>query len=325
MNWLQNSRPDASGPSLPINPRHPLLWGLGILVIGFGGFLLWASVAPLDQGVTASATVTFDTRRRSLQHLSGGVLKELLVKDGDSVARGQMLMRMDESAALAAKSASESQLQAVKIQIEHLSKLISSLAPLVDEGFYPANRLFELRRDLAEAEAIRAAHADRLAAARLELDRAIIRSPEDGRIMAIQVTTIGGVISPGGRLLDIVPNEEKLVIDARIAPHMIELVDAGLEAEVLFPALHLRTTPSIKGIVEWVSPDRLVDPNDPVGREGYFVARITVREAEINKIKEASLRAGMPAEVIIRTGERTFLEYLIKPLTDRMALSLKER
>jgi protease secretion system membrane fusion protein len=315
----------ASRSTLPVDPRSPLLLGMIVLLIGFGGFLIWAAFATLGEGVPASATVTLDTRRRSLQHLSGGVLKELLVKDGDSVTKGQVLMRLDDSTALATKSASESQLRAVEIQIDHLSRIIDSLVPLVNEGFYPANRLLEVRKDLAEAQAIRAAHSDRLSAARLELDRAIVRSPDDGKVMALQITTIGGVIGPGGRLLDIVPDEEKLVIDAQITPHLIEGVAPGLEAEVLFPALNLRKTPSIKGVVEWVSPDRLVDPTDPAGKAGYFIARVVVSKSEMLKIEGASLRPGMPAEVVIRTGDRTFLEYLLKPLSDRMATSLKER
>jgi membrane fusion protein, protease secretion system len=311
--------------SLPTNTRRPLVVGLLVLLLGFGGFLLWAAFAPLDEGAPAMGNVTLDSRRKTLQHFSGGVLKEIRVKEGDSVKEGDIVIRLDDSLALASKSLSESQLRATQIQIQHLDKMIAEITPMVQEGFYPRNRLMELQRDRAEAEAQIAGHRDRLAAAKLELERAIVRAPATGRVMGIEITTVGGVIGPGGKLMDIVPDDEELVIEAQIEPHLVEKVYPGLEAEVRFSALNLRKTPIIVGKVEWVSPDKFVDPNDPYRPMGYFTSRVVVSKEELAKIGDTQIRPGMPADVIIKTGERTFLEYLVKPLTDRMATSLKEQ
>ncbi len=311
--------------SLPTNTTRPLVVGLLVLLIGFGGFLLWAAFAPLDEGAPAMGSVTLDSRRKTLQHFSGGVLKEIRVKEGDSVKEGDIVIRLDDSAALASKSLSESQLRATEIQMRHFEKMIAEITPMVEEGFYPRNRLMELQRQHAEAQAQMAGYRDRLAAAKLELERAIVRSPATGRVMGIQITTVGGVIGPGGRLMDIVPDDETLVVEAQIEPHLVEKVYPGLEAEVRFSALNLRKTPVIVGTVEWVSPDKFVDPNDPYRPMGYFTARVVVSKEELQKIGDTQIRPGMPADVIIKTGERTFLQYLIKPLTDRMATSLKEQ
>ena len=314
-----------SGASLPTNTRRPLLVGLLVLLIGFGGFLFWAAFAPLDEGAPAMGNVTSDSRRKTLQHFSGGVLKEIRVKEGDSVKEGQVVVRLDDSLALASKSLSESQLGATEIQIQHLKKMIAEISPMVQEGFYPRNRLMELQRDLAEADAQRASHRDKLAAAKLELERAIVRSPVTGRVMGVEITTVGGVVGPGGKLMDIIPADEVLVVEAQIEPHLVEKVYPGLQAEVRFSALNLRKTPVIIGTVEWVSPDKFVDPNDPYRPQGYFTSRVVVSKEELQKIGSTQIRPGMPADVIIKTGERTFLQYLIKPLSDRMATSLKEQ
>lgn len=311
--------------SLPTNTHRPLMIGLLVLLLGFGGFLLWAALVPLDQGAPAMGNVTLDSRRKTLQHLSGGVLKEIRVKEGDSVKEGEVVIRMDDSLALASKSLAESQLNATEIQIRYLDKIITEITPMTEEGFYPRNRLMELQRQRAEAQAQMAGHRDRVVAAKLELERAIVRAPASGRVMGIQITTPGGVISPGGRLMDIVPDDEELVVEAQIEPHLVEKVHPGLEAEVRFSALNLRKTPVIMGKVEWVSPDKFVDPNNPSHPIGYFTSRVVVSKEELKKIGDAQIRPGMPADVIIKTGERTFLQYLIKPLADRMATSLKEQ
>lgn len=311
--------------ALPKNTQRPLLMGFLVLLLGFGGFLVWAALAPIDEGAVAMGNITLDSRRKTLQHFSGGVVKEILVKEGDSVKQGDVVIRLDDSIALASKSASKSQLQALEIQIQHLEKIISEISPMVNEGFFPRNRLSDLQRDRAEAEAQRAGLRDKLAAAELELARSIVRSPATGRVMGVEITTVGGVITPGGKLMDIVPDDEELVIEAQIEPYLVEKVFPGLEAEVRFSALNLRKTPVILGRVEWVSPDKFVNPNDPQKPMGYFTSRVIVSRDELKKIGDTQIRPGMPADVIIKTGERTFLQYLIKPLMDRMATSLKEQ
>lgn len=329
---VKSSPEDAQGESvqteehgLPTNSVRPLRTGFWILLIGFGGFLIWAALAPLDEGVPSMGSVALDSRRKTLQHFSGGVLKEIHVKEGDSVKEGDVLMRFDDSIALASKSLAESQLKSTDIQIRYLEKMISDLSSMTEEGFYPRNRLLEMQRALAEAQAQRGGYQDKLSAATLELQRATVRAPVTGRVMALQITTIGGVVAQGGRLMEVVPDNEELVVEAQVEPHLIEKIHPGLEAEVRFSALNLRKTPVILGVVQWVSPDKFMDVNNSQRPLGYYMARVIVSSSELKKVGDSQIRPGMPAEVIIKTGERTFFQYLIKPLSDRMATSLKER
>ncbi len=312
--------------NLPTDVRRPLRIGALVLLLGFGGFVAWAALAPIDSGVPANGTVTLDGRRKTVQHLSGGVVKQILVKEGDHVKEGDLLIRMDDAVPLATKSTAESELRSLAIQAKFLDQLVADLQPMAAEGFYPRNRLLDLQKQLADTKARQIGLQDRVAAANQELRRTTVTSPSTGKVMGLAITTEGGVIGPGGKLLEVVPDDERLVVEAQIQPHLIDKVTPGLLAEVRFSALNLRATPIIEGKVEWVSADKFVNPQDQFNPMGFYTARVIVSAEEIRKLGEnVQIRPGMPAEVIFNTGERTFLEYLIKPLTDRMATSLKEQ
>lgn len=312
--------------ALPTDVRKPLRMGLMVLLIGLGGFLIWATFVPLDSGVPSSGTVIVDGRRKVIQHLSGGVVKRIEVKEGQSVKEGDVLMRMDDSVALANKSNAESQLKSVEIQINFLEKLVSDLQSMSEEGFYPRNKFIEFQKQLADAQSQQSALKDRLAAAKLELQRALIVAPAKGKVMGLVITTDGGVAPAGAKLLEIVPDKERLVVEAMIPPHLIDRVVPGLSAEVRFSHTKSRKTPVILGQVEWVSADKFQPPQDSnsPAQLGYYTARVVVAANELNKLPDVQIRPGMIADVIVITGERTFMNYLFKPLTDGMAVSLKE-
>ena len=310
--------------ALPTDAKRPLRIGLIILLFGFGGFLLWATFVPLASGIPSSGTVVVDGRRKAVQHFSGGVVKQILVREGQSVDVGNVLMRMDDSIALANKSNAESQLKSIEIQIKFLEKLTADLQAMAEEGFYPKNRFIELQKQLADAQGQRAALKDRLEAARLELQRALVISPAKGKVMGLAITTEGGVVPPGAKLLEVVPDDERLVVEAHIEPHLIDRMVPGLTAEVRFSHTKSRKTPMIMGTVEWVSADKFPNPQDPTGMSGYYTARVIVSADELKKLPDVQVRPGMIADVIVQTGQRSFMNYLFKPLTDSMAVSLKE-
>jgi protease secretion system membrane fusion protein len=129
--------------------------------------------------------------------------------------------------------------------------------------------------------------------------------------------------------MEIVPNEEVLVVEAKIMPQLIDRIHKGLQAQVRFSALNQRTTPVVYGEVEWVSADK-IPANDQatmrqVQGDGYYTAKIRINPEELKKLGDQQLYPGMPADVIIKTGRRNFMSYLLKPFTDRAALSLQER
>jgi HlyD family secretion protein/epimerase transport system membrane fusion protein len=167
-----------------------------------------------------------------------------------------------------------------------------------------SNELAATRRDLATtAEKLRAA-ADRLS-------RGMITAPVAGTVVDLQVKTIGGIVAPGQTVLDIVPAGDALVLEARVAPADVDEVHAGLQAQVHLLAYKSRNLPQIIGRVSDVSADRLTDPKTG---QPYYKAKISVPPASLPA--GVTMTAGMPADVMIVTGERTALQYLMQPVRD---------
>lgn len=285
-----------------------------VVFVAFGGFLLWAWLAPLDEGATSTGTVMVELRRRPIQHMTGGIAQEVLVKEGQHVEKNQLLVRLNPTNA-------RSQLQIYEQQAAQLSKQIQATKPLVDEGYYPLLTYQEAVRQRDEALL-------KAKVAKEELERTEIQSPIAGNVLGLAITQ-NGVVTPGVKLMEIVPSDETLVIEAKIMPQLIDRIHAGLDAQVRFSALNQRTTPVVYGKVEWVSADKIPITDAATMRQmmgdGYYTAKIRLLPNELNKLGEQQLQPGMPADVIIKTGRRNFMTYLLKPFTDRMALSLQER
>lgn len=154
------------------------------------------------------------------------------------------------------------------------------------------------------------------------LNRIEIRAPSFGTVQNLKVHTVGSVIRPGDVLMEIVPRDENLIVNARVSPRDIDNVSAGLETEVRFTAFKSKLTPIMLGSVRSVSND-VITPENPQEMP-YYLARIDVDEDDIPKEFQGRLSAGMPADVIITTGERTVLDFLASPLLDAVRKSLIE-
>jgi protease secretion system membrane fusion protein len=439
-------RSDLGGPPpeevAPSNLRRPLWIGLLVVFVGFGGFLAWSGLAPLDEGIPAMGQVAVQSKRKTVQHLTGGIVRELKVREGDTVKAGQVLLSLDPQATRAAREAADAQylvsrasearlaaeqrgatevtfppdllarkdeptvaqmlatqrdlfrsrrtaleseqasfresiaglesqiygLQQVERerqeQIALYEREVAALAPLVEEGLYPRNRHQELRRQLAMAYAQRAdgtaavararnqiaetkarasqreqeyrkeveaqsseasqnarAAIEKLTALTQELARTEVRAPVDGTVVGLQMHTVGGVVAPGGRLMDIVPKDDTLVVEAQVPPLLIKRVTVGLPAQLRFTALDPKLTPVAFGKVITVSADALTDERGNM----FFVARIEVPTGELAKLGYTKIQPGMPVETVIITGERSLLNYLFKPMWDRIARGMKEQ
>ena len=416
--------------------------GMWALAIGFGGFLLWAGLAPLDEGVPAQGMVTIDTKRKTVQHLTGGIVKEVLVREGDRVKEGQVLIRLDEAAARAnfegvrqrylGLRAMEGRLQAEqrglakimfhpdvvaelkdpqilqvtmtqeqlfesrraglradlqgmeesvqgqesmiqsydamlinrKNQQSLLSEELGNTRGLVAEGYAPRNRQLELERMVAEVSSglmelqgntLRAkraigeirqraisrqqdyrkevesqladvgrevqSDAEKFRAAKDDLGRIDIKSPAAGQVVSLAVQTVGAVVGPGQKLMDVVPEDQALLLEARVAPHLIDRIHAGMPVDVRFSSFAHSPQLVVDGKVVSISADLLVDPQSG---QGYYLARVGVTAEGNAKLGKRVLQPGMPVEVIFRTGERSMLTYLLSPLTKRLAASMKE-
>jgi len=417
--------------------------GLWVLGLGFGGFLLWAGLAPLDEGVPTQGMVTLDTKRKTVQHLSGGLVKEVLVQEGQQVKEGQPLLRLDGAvakanfeavrqrylgyramqsrlfaeqagngvinfhpdvkaamndpliqqqvstqqqliqarrAALAADlQGIEESMQGLKEQLGSYQNILvqrrSQLALLteeltntrgmVKEGYAPRNRQLELERMVAESNAAIAdltgnsmrisrqvaelgqrslarkqeyrkeiesqladvtrevqSDAEKFVAVTADLDRMEIKSPANGQVVGLTVQTVGAVLQPGQKLLDVVPNQQTLLLEAHIPPHLIDKVQTGLMADIRFNSFAHSPQLVVDGKVMSVSGDLLSDPQQP--QYSYYLARVQVTPEGIKTLGTRQMQPGMPAEIVIKTGERSLLTYLLHPLTKRMAASMKE-
>jgi epimerase transport system membrane fusion protein len=183
----------------------------------------------------------------------------------------------------------------------------------------------EVAKELGEVQAQLFELRERLQSLQDTVLRTVIKAPVSGMVMGLEIHTLGAVVPPGGDLLDIVPQGEDLIVEARVSPLDVDRVHVGQTAEVRFSAFKSRTTPKIDGSVISLSADRLIDERSP-NPEPYYLARVSISTAGLESLVDADLKLlpGMPAEVLIQTGDRTLLQYLADPLKDSLARSFIE-
>lgn len=178
-----------------------------------------------------------------------------------------------------------------------------------------AEELSQVRTDLAAVRSQLPSRED-------VLTRTVVTAPLAGTVMNVRVTTTTGVVEPGEPLLDLVPDAAQLVIDARVKPTDMDTVHAGQGARVLFPAYGQRNLPQIFGQLRSVSADRMADERTG---EPYFLAKVEIAPAELARVApDVALSPGMPADVMILTGERTLLDYLVRPFVESVTKSFRE-
>jgi len=432
------------------NTSTTIRLGRWIVVVGFGGFLLWASLAPLGEGVPAQAMVVIDTRRKPIQHQVGGIVREVFVREGQMVAEGQVLLSLEDANAKAqfegvrqqylALRASESRLQAEQagdgsirfhpdlladaagvFAQRHMSnhkqifesrrkslaselaafqenllgleaQLTGSRALLVQrraslaildeqagktrslalEGYLPRNRQLELERQvvdltgqISDVEAVIEkggrsiaeirlrmeqrrsdyrkevdtqladvrrdveAMEERLLAVRLDLERTQLRSPASGQVVGLSVQSPGAVIPGSMKIMDIVPERETLLVEARLPPQYIDRIRKDQEVDVRFSVFANTPQLVVPGTVSSISSDLISDAAGmnrlPGSPPEYYLVRIAIAgEGAESILQHRRLQPGMPADVVIKTGERSLLRYLLRPLMKRIAASLKE-
>ncbi len=180
----------------------------------------------------------------------------------------------------------------------------------------------EVQSQLSDVSKEASALADRLAALDYTVRETEIRAPTDGYVQNLKVHTVGGVIGPDTVLMELVPNNTDFVVHAQIPVQAIDKMAPGLDVEITFPAFNHASTPNIPGKVLTVSADRLTDPDSKMP---YYLAQIQITPEGIPMLGRNVIRPGMPASVLIRTGERTMLSYLLKPFLERLDKSFKEQ
>jgi HlyD family type I secretion membrane fusion protein len=416
--------------------RGPILFGFWTIfvTIGIGG--LWSAIAPLDSASHTMGSVVFETSRKTIQHLEGGIIDKIFVKDGDTVKAGQELIKLNDTSAKANFQINQGQLRAAKAvearliaerdeikevekipfdeelllkhesdpevskilntqrnlfkartatfqgQLEVLNKTLESLKlqekanaqqlqilgdqlasakKLLEKGHDRLTRVQELQRVVADLEGKKGYYLGQIAeteikiyniksdnlskitaelketqvqvgdlqeryiAAKDVLERTTITSPVNGKITNLKYHTIGGVIGREQPIMEIAPENDKLIVEARIKPEDIDVVHEGMKSNIKFTAFKARRVPGATGKVIHVSADRVEDRANPQ-MPFYFVARIEIDNAEKFEKKYAvQIYPGMNVDVMIVNGERTLLQYLLDPVLDTMRYSFKEK
>ncbi|MCU1796891.1 HlyD family type I secretion periplasmic adaptor subunit [Pectobacterium polaris] len=266
--------------------------------------------------------------------------------------------------AKAQSQGSQALLASSQTQFQIISEQLSGLRPLAQEGYIARNRLLDVERQAAQLagaiaqernnqvqlqqqvveleqkiqqrqneyqKEVRAQLADtqrsiqdltqRLKTAEYELQHTHIRAPASGTVVGLALHTEGGVVNSGQMLMEIVPEGQPLLIDAQLPIELVDRVSNGLPVELLFSAFNQSTTPRISGVVALIGADQLVEQQ--TGKP-YYALRIHVDEQGKQQLAGLDVRPGMPVQAFIRTGERSLLNYLFKPLSDRLHLALTE-
>jgi protease secretion system membrane fusion protein len=329
--------------------RHYARLGWLVLIIGFGGFMLWALVAPIDKGVPAEGTVIADGQRKTIQAPFSGVVDQILVKDGQQVKAGQVLIKYNNLLATAQANGARQAVVGLKAQIKGLEdsvenkkqqlvamkEQLANVELLAKEGYVARNRVLEVQRlylqlngsfsedqgNLLRYRTQLAEQESRLAAFEFDLDNTEVKSPVDGSIFNLSVFTKGAVTQMGSVLFEVEPQDAALIVEAQVPVHLIDKVHVNLPVELMFPAFNQRSTPNIPGKVIVVPNNRSQDPRTG---EPYYKIQVEVTDAGKRKLRDNKVRPGMPSQVFIVTGERTMMSYLFKPITDRVHTSFRE-
>ena len=406
-----------------------VLIGLAIVTVMFG-------FVSISGAVVASGIVTVESSTKTVQHLDGGIVQRIFVKNGDVVKEGDILVKLDDTQVRANVSVSrgrtldaltqrlrleaerdgkstfllpdeltsqqsdaqsirmfeaqhalfiarrtgrhgeqgvlkqrieqlrndlggmQQQLESRQRELDLTSRELKNVLPLFEKGFINQARLGPLQRDqarltgevgrlLTDVEkaksamteaSLKLAQSDKdfnsqvadelrktlsqfteanetLAGLEDKLARTEIRAPRPGRINALAVSSEGGVIAPGSAIAQVVPDDEKLIIEARIQPTDIDKVRGGLNAVIKFPAFNAKTTPRLDGLVTVVSPATLKDQDQQ--NKPYYLVQVELPAEELAKLgRDHKLVPGMPAEVYIETQSRSILSYVVKPVAD---------
>jgi protease secretion system membrane fusion protein len=282
---------------------------------------LQSELGALDENIAGLGLQAGGVRQsRASKQAQAGFLKEQLegmrdlARDG-YVARNRLLELERGYAQLAGAMAEDSG------QLGRLQRQVTELSLRRAQRIQDYQK--EVRTLLAETQKEAQALGARLAGQEFELGNVEVKAPVDGTVMGLAVFTQGGVVAPGFRMMDIVPSGDALVVEGQLPVHLVDKVQPGLKVEMMFSAFNVNRTPHIEGEVTQVSADRSVDERSGAA---FYVVRVKVTPQGARDIAQhrLAIRPGMPVELFVRTGERTMMNYLLKPLFDRVHAAMSE-
>jgi len=177
---------------------------------------------------------------------------------------------------------------------------------------------------LAQIQQTRDALKDKFQAVAFDRDLTSIKAPVTGTVIGLKVNTKGGTVTPGQVLGEVVPSEASLVVDAEVPPDMIDKVSLGLNADLRFTAFNHNTTPVIAGKVTVVGADKLPPAPGEPNKGDFYLVKVEATKEGLSELGDLKIQPGMPVDVIFKAGQRTFISYLLKPLSDKFARAFKD-
>jgi HlyD family secretion protein len=242
---------------------------------------------------------------------------ELYSKNLVTISRYNLLQR-DQARLLGERGQSIAEIARARAKISETELQILQL----DQDFRT-----EVLKDLREVDGKIAELTDKMVAAEDQLMRVDIRAPRSGVVHSLSVHTVGGVIANGETIMSIVPHGDDLIVEAKVMPNQIDQIAEGAPTMVKINAGNQRTMPELNGRLIHVAADLTREPQSSASgpTQPYYVARVSLPSAEIERLGEFRLLPGMPAEIFIQTSARTALQYLLKPLSEQIARTFRER
>lgn len=306
-------RTGSARPRLAI--RGPALVGFLVLAAFFGGGVGSAAFMPLDKGIVFSGAVIAESKVQPVQHKVGGIVGRVLVHEGQEVKAGDVLVSLDAAQIGEQIDALRKQADAAKRQLVLIKQETQAFTELMEKKLAPRSKVLALERQVAEVEKETAGIVARIAVAEQELKLMEIRSPVAGRVLTLAVRGAGGVIQAGGTVAEIVPQEDRLVLEGKLTPMQIEHAHPGMGAKVWLRTLSFRNSVPFRARLSWISPDTVEDKRSGAA---YFVARVELEATRAEIASRIALHPGMRAELLLLTGERTLLDQLLDPLVRNM-------
>lgn len=294
-----------------LDVRGPVRIGALIAVAFFGVGIGAAGLAQIDKGIGMPGTIIVEGRVKQVQHEQGGTVATVHVAEGQHVAAGDLIATMDIKGLSEQAKALTAQSQAAGRQLALARQEAGTMRDLYQRQLASRSRLLAIERQVAEIEKETAALHSRIEIVRRDLSRAEIRAPEAGRILSLAVKGPGGVIQAGATVAELVPDDDRLVIEGRLNPNQIENVRPGMPAKVWLTALSWREQRPLAAKLAWISPDSIEDRRTGAP---YFAARVELEDNRNAILEKTTLQPGMRSEILLMTGERTLLDQLLDPL-----------
>jgi multidrug efflux pump subunit AcrA (membrane-fusion protein) len=291
--------------------RAPMIAGVMIVMMFVAAAFAAATLAPIQKGASFQGVLIAETRVKAIQHERGGRVGRVHVAEGAEVVAGDLLVSLDTSTLNEQLGALKSQAAAARQQLGLVKQEAQTMADLAERQLAARSRASALSRQVVEVEKEIAALEARIALIGQDLERSAIRAPVAGRVLTIAVHGVGAVIVPAQTVLEIVPKEDRLVIEGRLQPNQVDLLKPGMPARVWLTSLTWREQKPLNARLSWVSADAIEDK-----RTGgtYFSARIELDAAELVTLPRLTLQPGMRTEILVVTGERTLVDQLIDPI-----------